>query len=200
MAYEDHNECAGCGIGVPEVKEGADVDKKLYDVHLYASVRVKVKDVQADSQLDAVEKACDKVELARLFRDVNMRDLCGADDVEDACEINEAFVDEVGDDDYGLSRFHNLRAAQYSGEIADWHSRFDAIEIHKCAEIFNIDRAEYHVTQVDDEPLEPDVDEIVTKEFYGIYGHLPAGGVESLCDCANEADANAVAAALKSFQ
>lgn len=42
---------------------------KSYDVHIYATVRVKVWNVEAESQLDAVEKARNAVDLYQMFPD-----------------------------------------------------------------------------------------------------------------------------------
>jgi hypothetical protein len=68
-----------------------------YDVHLYVTVRVKVPDIEAANQLEAIEVA-----ESRFFEDCNQLARQG----EYADEITAALVDEQGDRDYENSRLH----------------------------------------------------------------------------------------------
>ena len=72
-----------------------------YDVHIFAVVRVKVEDVEADSQEEACKKAEQKTDLYRLFESFSPACRC---DMEYAEEIQHFLVDEVGDTEYDNSR------------------------------------------------------------------------------------------------
>lgn len=69
-----------------------------YRVHLYAVVRVPVDDIEADSQLEAVEKAENGVNLHHEL------DHYGNEWAE---EIVYAMVDEEGDEEYDNSRWYD---------------------------------------------------------------------------------------------
>jgi len=68
-----------------------------YDVHLYVTVRVKMQDVEAPSQLEAI-----KVAESQFFEDCDQLVRQG----EYADEITAALVDEHGDKEYENSRLH----------------------------------------------------------------------------------------------
>ena len=77
----------------------------LYDVHIYATARIKVAGVEADSQPDAIREALDLVEITPLLRcGDQIAKRHGAVEVDDAEEITGFLVDEVGDEDFRNSR------------------------------------------------------------------------------------------------
>jgi len=77
--------------------------KMKHNVHLYATVRVKVKDIEAESHSDAMCEALGMVDINELFRDVpNAQGL----ETEHAEEITALLVDEVGDEDYSNSQYY----------------------------------------------------------------------------------------------
>lgn len=71
-----------------------------YNVHIYPIVRVKVCDIEADSQKEAIKLAETQVNLYRLF------DADGPE-VEYAEGIDGFLVDEVGDSDFRRSTWYN---------------------------------------------------------------------------------------------
>jgi hypothetical protein len=71
---------------------------KKHNVHIYAIVRVKVCDIEAESHADAIQKAEVLVDLNDLFNK-------GADQ-EFADDIDCFLVDEIGDEDYRNSRWY----------------------------------------------------------------------------------------------
>lgn len=79
-----------------------------YDVHLYAVVRVKVNDIEADSQTEAIDKAESLVNFNSLF-DAS-RPSRVVEHVEYADEVNAALVDEQGDENYERSKFYKVGA------------------------------------------------------------------------------------------
>jgi hypothetical protein len=62
-----------------------------YDVHVFATIRVKVSDVEAESQEEAIKKAEDSIDFYDLLLDVKGKD------TEFAEEIGYYLVDEHGD-------------------------------------------------------------------------------------------------------
>ena len=73
-----------------------------HDVHIYAIVRVKVKDVEAESHSEAMDKALEMADLNDLLRDVpNAQGL----ETESAEEIDNFLVDEVGDEHFEHSQY-----------------------------------------------------------------------------------------------
>jgi hypothetical protein len=83
-----------------------------YNVHLYAVVRVKVNDVEAESQTEAIDKAGSMVNFNSLL-DAS-RPSRVVEYVEYADEVNTALVDEQGDEDYERSKFYKI------GEKGEW--------------------------------------------------------------------------------
>ena len=75
----------------------------IYDVHLFPLVRVKVRGVEADSQIAAIGKAEAMVNLPRLF------DRTGEVDTEYAEEISHFLVDEEGDPDFERSEWYHFK-------------------------------------------------------------------------------------------
>jgi len=71
---------------------------KKHNVHIYAIVRVKVCDIEAESHADAIQKAEVLVDLNALFNK-------GADQ-KFADDIDCFLVDEIGDEDYRNSRWY----------------------------------------------------------------------------------------------
>ena len=76
-----------------------------YDVHLYCVVRDKVPDVEADSQVDAIER-CERT--SDLFHRA-LYGTYGNLEMEYAEDIVGALVDEVGDEDF-------VRSGTYSND------------------------------------------------------------------------------------
>ena len=73
-----------------------------YHVNLYALVRVRVPDVEADSQEEACQTAEQRVNLDSLFHGVSGPYVS---DVEYADEVNHYLVDLDGDEEYKQSQF-----------------------------------------------------------------------------------------------
>lgn len=85
---------------------------KKYNVHLYAVVRVLVKDVDASNQTSAMNKARKKVwnDLYDVFSSPPGRGEFqdrGINQIEFAEEIEGYLVDEVGDEEYKNSHFYD---------------------------------------------------------------------------------------------
>jgi len=85
---------------------------KEYDVHLYATVRVKICGVRATSQVEAI-KACDNINLHDLISVETLNEAGGVEALdgrshavegEYAEEILSVTVDECGDDQYENTR------------------------------------------------------------------------------------------------
>ena len=77
-----------------------------YDVHIYAIVRVRVGNVEAESQKDALVKAEELADLNSMFRSDGSHSKDGGPyigDVEYADDIDGFVVDEVGDKEYANS-------------------------------------------------------------------------------------------------
>lgn len=104
----------------------------LYDVHLYVTCRAKVWNVEAESQLQAIEIAADA------FEGPDGRDLfpdttppsdkrrgsdCCVEAAGYADEITGALVDEVGDEDYENSRHY-----EYPLSCTSWQKAIAACE------------------------------------------------------------------------
>ena len=75
----------------------------IYDVHLFPLVRVKVRGVEADSQIAAIGKAEAVVNLNQLF------DRTGDVDTEYAEEISHYLVDEEEDPEFERSEFYHFK-------------------------------------------------------------------------------------------
>ena len=73
---------------------------QLYDVTIYATVRVTVKGIVADSQQEAMHEAESGVDLDRLFPEITRGDMTSGY----ADEITGYLVDEQGDDAYLKTR------------------------------------------------------------------------------------------------
>jgi hypothetical protein len=70
-----------------------------YDVHIYATVRVKVCGVEANSQAEAMKKAEEQTDLYETIGN------CPGTDY--AEEITGFLVDEAGDTEYHKTRYYN---------------------------------------------------------------------------------------------
>lgn len=70
-----------------------------YDVHLFPIVRVKVHGVEAGSQEEAIKKAEESTDFDDLFNK--------APDIEYAEEVAYYLIDEVGDEEYERTRWHD---------------------------------------------------------------------------------------------
>ena len=78
-----------------------------YNAHLYALVRIKVTDIEADSQLEAIEKAepiAGEFAHKHLSGDVRLFDQ--VENFEFVEEFAYALVDEQGDESYENSGFY----------------------------------------------------------------------------------------------
>jgi hypothetical protein len=67
----------------------------MYDVHIFAVVRLKVEGVQADNQQEAIHQAFQSIDLHAQFDGANTAY---------ADEISSYMVDEVGDAEYGRTQ------------------------------------------------------------------------------------------------
>ena len=75
-----------------------------YDVHVYVLVRVKVLDIDAKSQEEAIRRVHDHVNQSDLLN--RSYPLSNAERVEFVDEITEYLVDEHGDEEHERSRFY----------------------------------------------------------------------------------------------
>jgi hypothetical protein len=71
---------------------------KLHNVHIYAIVRVKVSNVEAENHAEAIKKAEDMIDLNGLFN--------RGSDQEFADDIDCFLVDDVGDEEFNHSRWY----------------------------------------------------------------------------------------------
>ena len=79
-----------------------------YNVHLYAVVRVKVPDVEAESQKEAIEKAEAQVDLYSTFDWEGLPINGGIVAFDYAEEIAYYLVDEHGDEEYLDSKWWHI--------------------------------------------------------------------------------------------
>ena len=70
--------------------------EKVFDVHVYPVVRIKIPDIEAASQMEAIKKA--REEFSRACNIIGT-------DAEFAEEIAYYLVDEVGDEEFDNSNF-----------------------------------------------------------------------------------------------
>lgn len=93
-----------------------------FNVHIFAVVRVKICDVEAESQIEAIAAACQSVNLDGLFN--NIQDRLGADrnvsEVEFGDEITHYLVDEDGDEDFERSQDYNDACRLASDKTNAW--------------------------------------------------------------------------------
>jgi hypothetical protein len=75
-----------------------------YNVHIYAIVRVKVLDVEANSQEESIKLVHDHVNLDELLN--CKRPQSNIENVEFEDEITGNLVDEHGDEEHERSRFY----------------------------------------------------------------------------------------------
>lgn len=80
-----------------------------YTVHLYKAVRIAMEDIEANSQEEAARIADEQCDVAESLR-------IGAAEPEE-CECLGALVDEVGDENYEHTRYHEGPGAKaYLGD------------------------------------------------------------------------------------
>ena len=75
-----------------------------YNVHMYTVVRVKILDVEANSQEEAIKRVRDHVNLNDLLN--RSHPLSNVEHVEFVDEITGYLVDEQGDQKHERSRFY----------------------------------------------------------------------------------------------
>ena len=75
-----------------------------YNVHVYVTVRVRVLDVEATSQEEAIKRVRDHVNLNDLMN--RSHPLSNVEDVAFVDEITGYLVDEQGDEEHERSRFY----------------------------------------------------------------------------------------------
>jgi hypothetical protein len=80
-------------------------EEMKYEVHIYAIVQVKVVDVEAESQQEAIRKAEARCDLYTLFQQ-NVRE----PHTEYAEDIDSFLVDEVGDEEHEHSCWYDKHA------------------------------------------------------------------------------------------
>ena len=79
-----------------------------YNVHVYVTVRVRVLDVEATSQDEAIKRVRDHVNLNNDLMN-RSHPLSNVEDVEFVDEITGYLVDEQGDEEHERSRFYKTR-------------------------------------------------------------------------------------------
>lgn len=91
-----------------------------YNVHLHAVVRIKVTDIEAESQLEAIEKAEPFAgEFARDYLErYPLNNFPSVDHSAFAEEFVYALVDEEGDEEYERSRFYTCQTGDW--ELTRW--------------------------------------------------------------------------------
>ena len=75
-----------------------------YTVHLYPIVRVTVRDVEAASQVEAIKKAEEMVDLHKLFANLAGHNVYS---IEYADDLDGFLVDEDGDPDHERSTYYD---------------------------------------------------------------------------------------------
>lgn len=83
-----------------------------YHVHCFAVVRVRVPDIEAESQVDAIQKATAKVDWYRVLGDgynITLPPGQPVSDQEFAEEFSHFLVDEADDLEHDRSRFYNKK-------------------------------------------------------------------------------------------
>ena len=83
-----------------------------YNVHVYVTVRVRVLDVEATSQEEAIKRVRDHVNLNDLMN--RSHPLSNVEDVEFVDEITGYLVDEQGDETHERSRFYDAGTGENS--------------------------------------------------------------------------------------
>lgn len=88
-----------------------------HDVHVFAIVRVKIENVEAESQTEAIDKAEKAVDFHRLLHQSDRslaaysRDWYGTSGIAVTCvefaeECSHYLVDEAGDEEYARSKWY----------------------------------------------------------------------------------------------
>ena len=79
-----------------------------YNVHIFAVVRVKFKDIEADSQEQAIKIASKDADFHQMFdKYLEPAGVFDAPEIEYAEEEAYYLVDEAGDEEYEKSRWHD---------------------------------------------------------------------------------------------
>jgi hypothetical protein len=90
-----------------------------YNVHIFPVVRVKVCDIEAESQVDAIKKAVANTNLDELFSQKHPTP--GVENTEYAEEISHYLVDEADDPEYINSKSYqdaeHLKIIKLSDEL-----------------------------------------------------------------------------------
>lgn len=86
-----------------------------YNVHMYAVVRIKVTDIEADNHIEAIEKAEPLAfEFAQRFLQGEADAFYfGVTEYEFAEELIYALVDEEGDEDYERSLYYDSKSGEW---------------------------------------------------------------------------------------
>jgi hypothetical protein len=96
----------------------ADPASTLFDVHLFAVVRLKVSGVPAPTMTDAIPAALERIPAPSLYGRFS------SPDTEYAEEISHYLVDVVGDTEFAQSRFFDSAEdplVQFVRELVAWH-------------------------------------------------------------------------------
>lgn len=91
----------------------AETPEKAYDVHLYPIVRMKIRNVIAVSQMQAISKAYEIVGAIGTFFDREFGKGETVDHIEYADEEAYYLVDEVGDSEFINTRFYKSTGTGY---------------------------------------------------------------------------------------
>jgi len=81
-----------------------------YNVHLFATVRLKIDNIDAEDQKEAIKKAINGTDLNLILNRSTSFDGCSCVEWED--EITQAIVDEVGDLDHENTMFWKPKGVQ----------------------------------------------------------------------------------------
>ncbi len=88
-----------------------------YNVHLYPRIRVKVMDVEAKSQSQAIDRAEQGIDIHRMLRAIPKGVLValGIEYAEYEDDLREAIVDEHDDPEFHNTRRHKLDISDQGG-------------------------------------------------------------------------------------
>lgn len=121
-----------------------------YHVHLYPIVRVLVRDVEADSQVEAIKKAESRVDLTRLFRHRALPPASVAS-VEYADGIDGFLVDEDGDTNHERSTYYDNEYRPEGVPVAEQRVVVVFIEGGVASNVEHPDDVDVHIIDFDTE-------------------------------------------------
>ena len=120
-----------------------------YHVHLYPIVRVLVRDVEAESQVEAIKKAEELVDLDRLFHHVRFDPPVAY--VEFADDTDGFLVDEDGDESYEKSTVYDAEYRPKEVPVAEQRVVVVFIEGGVASNVEQPDDVDVHIIDFDTE-------------------------------------------------